>query len=60
MGSEEESVHWFMDDFQENRIVTFVLVFFRSNRRLNPERRRNSDSGCRPWSRPNGSDSILQ
>jgi len=27
MESEEESVRWFLDNFQDDRIVAFVLVF---------------------------------
>jgi hypothetical protein len=34
MESEEELVGWFLDNFQDDQIVAFVLVFFRSSRSL--------------------------
>jgi hypothetical protein len=34
MESEEELVRWFSDNFQDDRIVAFVLVFSRNSRSL--------------------------
>jgi hypothetical protein len=58
MGSEEESARWFLMIF---KLIESSLCFnFLSKQSaLESGRRRDSNSGCRPWSRPYGPDSIL-